>query len=150
MTTTEPGHAAERLLFDALDALKHGNTRQWVDMFHDDGVMEFPYAPAGGHARLDGKAAIAEYLRPYPERISIRRVIRRAVYHCGEVMVAEFACESTAVPTGNQFEMNYVAIVTVQNGKIKHYRDYWNPLVAIQAFGGLEALTNLSAKEPTT
>jgi hypothetical protein len=30
--------------------------------------------------------------------------------------------------------------VTIQNGKVKHYRDYWNPLVAIQAFGGLDAL----------
>jgi ketosteroid isomerase-like protein len=140
MTTTEPGPAAERLLFDALDALKRGDVQPWVDMFQDDGVMEFPYAPAGGHTRLDGKAAIAEYLRPYPERISIKRVIRRAVYHCGDVMVAEFACESTALSTGNAFEMNYVGIVTIQNGKVKHYRDYWNPLVAVQAFGGLDAL----------
>jgi ketosteroid isomerase-like protein len=150
MPTTKPGAAAEHLLFDALDALKMGDVQPWVNMFQDDGVMEFPYAPAGGHTRLDGKAAIAEYLKPYPERISIKRVIRRAVYHCGDVMVAEFACESTAVPTGNQFEMNYVAIVTVKNGKIKHYRDYWNPLVAIQAFGGLEALTKQVTAEPKT
>ena len=148
MTTTEPGPAGERLLFNALDALKHGNVHPWVDMFHDDGVMEFPYAPAGGHTRLDGKAAIAEYLRPYPERISIRRVIPGAVYHCGEIMVAEFACESTALSTGNQFKMDYVAIVTVQNGRVKHYRDYWNPLVAIQAFGGLDALLKPAGAEP--
>jgi uncharacterized protein len=149
MTTTEPGRAAERLLFDALDALKQGNVHPWVNMFHDDGVMEFPYAPAGGHGRLDGKAAIAEYLKPYPERISIRRVKRRAVYYCGDVMVAEFACESTALPTGNDFEMNYVAIVTMQDGKIKHYRDYWNPLVAVQAFGGLDALLKQASEKAT-
>ena len=66
MTTTEAGSAAESLLFDALEGLKQGDVKPWVDMFHDDGVMEFPFAPPGYPARLDGKAAIADYVRTYP------------------------------------------------------------------------------------
>lgn len=139
-TMTENNLADESLLFDALDALRRGDVQPWVEMFHDDGVMEFPYALPGFPKRLDGKTAIAEYMRSYPERVSIERIVRRAVHHCGNVMVAEFACEGTAVATGNRFEMSYVGIMTVLNGKLKHYRDYWNPVVAIQALGGPNAL----------
>ena len=147
MATIKPGLAAERMLFDALGALKRGDVRPWVEMFHDDGVMEFPYAPPGFPGRLDGKAAIAEYMRTYPEHLSIERVVRRAVYHCDDVMVAEFACEATVVTNGNRFEMNYVGVVKTEGGKVKHYRDYWNPLVALQAVGGHEALLAFASKE---
>jgi ketosteroid isomerase-like protein len=140
MTTTEAGSAAESLLFDALEGIKQGDVKPWVDMFHDDGVMEFPFAPPGYPARLDGKAAIADYMRTYPDHLSIEGVIRRGVYHCGNVIVVEFACDATAVASGNTFRMDYVGLLTVVDGKLKLYRDYWNPLVAIRAMGGLDAV----------
>ena len=43
---TEADQNAEKLLFDALDALVRGDTAPWAAMFHDDGVMEFAKAPA--------------------------------------------------------------------------------------------------------
>jgi ketosteroid isomerase-like protein len=140
MTTTEADLAAERLLFDALEALRRGDVHRWAEMFHDDGVMEFPYAPPGFPACLDGKAAIAEYMRSYPNHLSIERVIRRGVYHCGDVMVVEFSCDATAVATGNAFRMDYVGLLTIVDGKLKRYRDYWNPLVAISAMGGADTV----------
>ncbi|WP_420593720.1 nuclear transport factor 2 family protein [Deinococcus sp.] len=127
---------AEQMLFDALDALKNGDTQPWSEMFHDDGAMEFPYAPAGAPTHLEGKTAIAEYIRPYPERITIHKIVRRAVYHSGNVMVVEFANDSTALTTGLQVTMNYISVITFADGKIKLYRDYWNPLVALEAMGG--------------
>jgi uncharacterized protein len=150
MATIKPGLAAEPMLFDALDALKRGDVRPWVDMFDDDGVMEFPYAPPGFPSRLDGKAAIAEYMRTYPDHLSIERVIPRAVYHCDDVMVVEFACESRVVTNGARFEMNYIGVVKTEDGKVKHYRDYWNPLVALQAMGAHEALLAFGSKEQKT
>jgi ketosteroid isomerase-like protein len=140
MTTTEAGSASESMLFDALEGLERGDVKPWVDMFRDDGVMEFLFAPPGYPSRLDGKAAIAECMRTYPDHLSIERVVRSGVYHCGNVTVAEFACDATAVAGGNTFRMDYVGLLTVVDGKVKLYRDYWNPLVAIRAMGGLDAL----------
>jgi uncharacterized protein len=136
MTIPETEGAAEQMLFGALEALKNGDVKPWTEMFHGDGVMEFPYALPGAPKRLEGRAAIADYIRPYPERIAIQRVTRRAVQHSGGVMVAEFACQSTALATGIQVEMEYVSVITLEGGRIKHYRDYWNPLVAVEAMGG--------------
>lgn len=136
MTLPESNATAERMLFGALDALKNGDVQPWSEMFLDDGAMEFPYALPGAPSRLDGKDAIAEYIRPYPDRIAIQRIVRRAVYHSGNVMVVEFANDSTALSTGIQVTMSYVSVITLSGGKIKLYRDYWNPLVALQAMGG--------------
>jgi uncharacterized protein len=136
MTTPQIHTDAEQLLFGALDALKNGDGRPWSEMFHDDGVMEFPYALPGGPARLDGKAAIAAYIQPYPERIAIRKIDVLAVYHSAETMIVEFANDSMVLATGLQVRMKYVSVITLAEGKVLLYRDYWNPLVALQAMGG--------------
>lgn len=146
MVANTDGLAAEQMLFDALDALKRGDVKPWVEMFHEDGIMEFPYAPEGYPKLLDGKAAIAAYMQSYPEHVSIQQVIKRAIHHCADAMVAEFSCEATAVASGNPYRMDYVAIVSIADGKVKIYRDYWNPLVAIVAMGGAEALLNFGAE----
>lgn len=140
MNDTASGAAVERSLFAALDALKRSDVTAWVDMFHEDGVMEFPYAPPGNPARLNGKEEIAGYMAAYPEHVKINSVSRRGAYQSDGVLVVEFGAEGTAVPTGNAFIMEYVGVITHEAGKIRHYRDYWNPLVAVQAMGGSEAM----------
>lgn len=148
MTETSANPEAARLLFPALDALLRGDVQPWVDMFHEDGVMEFPYAPPGWPRRLRGQQAIAAYLRPYPERISVERVLRREVHACGPVAVAEFTCRSVARRTGVRFDMDYVGVFTVEQGKVRRYRDYWNPLVALEVMGG-DGLPPVAAGEET-
>jgi hypothetical protein len=32
-------------------------------------------------------------------------------------------------------------VITVENGKIRSYRDYWSPLAAAEVLGGLDELT---------
>ena len=145
--TTEQSRKAERMLFDALDAVMRGEPMLWAEMFHDDGVMEFPYAPPGYIAKLEGKAAIAEYMRRYPELISPRSFRALGVYHCDDTLIAEFVGSGVSVPTGATFEMTYVSILTIEDGKIRRYRDYWNPLTAIQASGDLTALRALGGEE---
>lgn len=139
--------SVEAMLLNALDALKSGNVEPWVGMFADDGVMEFPYAPPGYTPRLEGKAAIADYMKSYPDHVAVREVIPGRMLWCGSVMVVEFTLEARAVPTGRDFRMQYVGVIDVEAGRIKRYRDYWNPLVAIEAMGGSEAVLSLGTKE---
>lgn len=149
MTNNISGQQVEEQLFASLDALTRADVGPWIEMFHDDGIMEFPYAPPGNPAKLGNKAEIADHMKGYPEHISVGLVSRRGVYHSEGVMVVEFNATGTAVPTGNAFSMDYVGIIQHRNGKIEHYRDYWNPLVAIQAMGASDALlaTDMSEKK---
>jgi uncharacterized protein len=141
------GKNAETQLFEALEALAQKNVEPWIQMFHEDGVIEFPFAPAGFPQRVEGKSAIAAYMRPFPDTFSIDKVVKVDVHHCGEtMMVAEFRCEGRAVKTGNRYNQSYVGVVSHVDGKVKKYRDYFNPIVAIESLGGVGAFNKFAER----
>jgi ketosteroid isomerase-like protein len=115
----------------------------WVDLWADDGVFEFPFAPPGFPTRLEGKEAIREYIKDYPKHIDLAafRDVRVHPSIDPEVLVVEMLAEGRIVATGKPYEMSYIAVITVRDGKIARYRDYWNPLTALEMLGGAEALT---------
>ena len=48
-----------------------------------------------------------------------------------DVAVFEMTAAGTIKDTGGPYEMSYVVVLTVRDGRIAHYRDYWNPLKAL-------------------
>ena len=130
-------------LVAALNALRQGSTTEWADMFSPSGKMIFPYAPPGYPSILEGKDAIADYIRSYPDNITLHTVSVDNVFRAGETRVIEFHVSATAVTTARDFVMKYVSIIEVVNGQIETYRDYWNPLVALEAMGDMETLNRM-------
>ncbi|AJP01485.1 phenazine biosynthesis protein PhzA/PhzB [Streptomyces cyaneogriseus subsp. noncyanogenus] len=106
----------------------------WVDLWHDEGVFEFPFAPEGWPKRLEGKAAVADYMRAYPDHIDLHDVPELTIHETGdpETIVAEMRAVGRLVRSGDPYEMSYIAVVTVSGGRITRYRDYWNPLALPQ------------------
>ncbi|MDT0449449.1 nuclear transport factor 2 family protein [Streptomyces hesseae] len=108
----------------------------WVGLWAEDGVMEFPFAPPGRPTRLAGRAAIADYMRPYPDHIDLHdfpeadlRIHRTTD---PRTVVAEMRGVGRLVQTGRSFDMTYIAVVTVEGGRFTSYRDYWNPLAVLE------------------
>ncbi|MGY3333975.1 ketosteroid isomerase-like protein [Streptomyces filamentosus] len=108
----------------------------WVALFAEDAVMEFPFAPDGMPRRLEGKEAIAAYMRPYPDHIDLHDFPDVRIHRTTDprTVVVEMRGVGLLVESGAPFDMTYVAVVTVRDGRISSYRDYWNPL-AVQASG---------------
>ncbi|OON72247.1 nuclear transport factor 2 family protein [Streptomyces tsukubensis] len=103
----------------------------WVDLWDDNGIFEFPFAPDGMPERLEGKAAVADYMRDYPDHIDLHdfpQVLIHETTAAGTIVV-EMRGVGRLVQTDAPFDMTYIAVVTFQNGLITRYRDYWNPLV---------------------
>ncbi|KPI34092.1 protein of unknown function DUF1486 [Actinobacteria bacterium OV450] len=104
----------------------------WVGLWAEEGVMEFPFAPPGRPARLDGREAIADYMRPYPDHIDLHDFpdadLRIHETADPRTVVVEMRGVGRLVQTGRPFDMSYIAVVTVENGRFTSYRDYWNPL----------------------
>jgi ketosteroid isomerase-like protein len=115
----------------------------WVDLWADDGIFEFPFAPPGFPTRLEGKEAIREYIKDYPKHIDLAAFHDVQVHPTldPDVLVVEMRAEGRIVATGKPYDMSYIAVITVRDGKLAGYRDYWNPLKALEALGGAEALT---------
>jgi ketosteroid isomerase-like protein len=51
------------------------------------------------------------------------------------VIVTEFTASGVVVATGRPYQLRYIAVLTIRDGRIMHYRDYWNPLAVRELFG---------------
>jgi len=140
-TSTEGATTPEAVFRHGIDLLLAKRFDAWVDLWAEDGVMEFPFAPPGAPRRLAGKAAVSSYMSAYPDHIDLTAIPYVEVHRTDDpdVVVVEMRSEGRAVATGQPFEMSYVAVVTVKEGLITHYRDYWNPLTALEIAGGTDA-----------
>ncbi|EDY59690.1 conserved hypothetical protein [Streptomyces sviceus ATCC 29083] len=114
----------------SLRLLLDKNIPAWVDLWAEDGLMEFPFAPAGRPQRLVGKEAVAAYMRHYPDHIDLHGFPDLRIHQTTDpqTIVVEMRGVGRLVQTGAPFDMTYIAVVTVRDGRITSYRDYWNPL----------------------
>ncbi|MGR4880508.1 nuclear transport factor 2 family protein [Streptomyces sp. LARHCF249] len=120
----------------SLRLLLDKNMSGWVSLWADHGVMEFPFAPPGRPERLEGREAIAAYMRDYPDHIDLHDFPDVRIHESTDpgTIVVEMRGVGRLVETGGPFDMAYIAVVTVQDGRFTSYRDYWNPL-AVQIPG---------------
>ena len=108
-------------------------------MFAEDVVFEFPYAPDGFPRRLEGLPALAVHLERLGPMLELGRFTLRSIYPSAETVTLEFSCDGRGIATGLPYDQDYISVVTLREGRIARYRDYWNPLVALSALGGAEA-----------
>jgi len=119
--------------------LKHlsgGNIEAWVALWQEDGVLEFPYGPAGFPDRKQGKTELFEYMQNFPKHFEVE--FTDLVFHPAqdpELTIAEFKSVGKHRETGNPYNQTYISIVRTKDGLIESYRDFWNPLVAIESVG---------------
>lgn len=142
MTIPHSPRDAARALDEHL-ALIGNDIQRWIDLFADDAVVEFPYAPSLGFPeRLQGKAAIDRYFRGTPEsfRDLAFRDVRRYRTTDPDVAIAEAHGSASVGANDARYEQDYVMLVRTKDGKIILYREYWNPVPALEAFGGADAL----------
>lgn len=130
------------LVDHALGLLLAKDMAAFAKLWALDGIMEFPFAAPGYPARLDGRAAVEEYLSGYPDILDIREFPEKTVHQTldPEVVIAEFEAAGIVVATGQPYRMRYIAVITVRDGEIRRYRDYWSPLAAAEAMGGADKL----------
>ena len=129
--------AFSAMISRALGELLAPGADGFAAMMAEDGVMEFPFAPPGLPARLEGRDAVAAHLADLPALLSIERLREPEVHLArdGATAVLEFGCRGRAVATGRPYDQRYVSVITVRDGRIARYRDYWNPLVVLDALG---------------
>ncbi len=126
------------LLKRSLDIFLSKDMKAWTDQCSEDVVAEFPFAPEGSPSRLQGRAALYEYLRNYPSIIDVRAIPSLRVYSTEDpnVAIAEWSVSGRVLTNGNPYEMTYASFVTFRDGSIVNYREYWNPIAFITAMGG--------------
>jgi uncharacterized protein len=136
---TSSSTQAEKL-FAAHLALVIRDMPAWLELFAENAVIEFPYAPSvGTSARLEGKAAIAAYAKGVPAMMRDFVFSNVRIFPTREphVLFAEAHGEATISSTGRRYVQDYVMHLETDGERIIHYREYWNPVPVLQAFDGL-------------
>ncbi|WP_255305622.1 nuclear transport factor 2 family protein [Paenibacillus sp. Mc5Re-14] len=64
--TDDAKQQAQAVMHKFTSNLLEENMEQWISLFDDNAVFEFPYAPKHLVQVLQGKAAIYEYIKEFP------------------------------------------------------------------------------------
>ncbi|WP_370676186.1 nuclear transport factor 2 family protein [Pleomorphomonas sp. PLEO] len=130
------------MLRSAIGDLLEPSAGSFLEMFAEDGVMEFPYAPPGSVKVLHGRSALADHLKRFPEILSIDGFSVPQVWRTDTpgTVILEMECKGRGIRTGEPYDQTYISVVTTKDGRIQRYKDYWNPLVVLRAIGGSDAL----------
>ena len=129
---------AAQVLKRGLDAFLSKDMKAWSELCDENVVVEFPFAPEGAPSRLEGRKAIYEYLRNYPSMIDIKAITAVRVYPTDDpdTAIADWSVTGRVISNGNPYNMSYATFVTVRDGLIVKYKEYWNPMAFLKAMGG--------------
>jgi uncharacterized protein len=143
----DPVQSFSAMLRKTLGERLRPGAETFVQMFAEDGVMEFPYALPSSR-RVEGREALAahlEYLAGRVEFLSVSDVVKHETGD-PDVCIIEFAGFGRSVATGEPFEQHYVSVVRVRDGHISHYKDYWNPIAVLRTMRGREFVESLATR----
>jgi ketosteroid isomerase-like protein len=131
---------AHTLLQHYTQSLKEKDLDSWMSLLDDNFVMEFPFAPQGRPHRVEGKAALRTYMEGAKD-LEVLSFSQQQIHLTlnPEIIVVEITCEGRVLTTGRAFNSKYVWIMRIKDGKLIYQRDYWNPLVLLEARGMLNA-----------
>ncbi len=97
------GSANARRLQYGLDLFLSKDMKAWTDLCAEDVVAEFPFAPVGTPAVIEGRAAFYEYLRGHPETIDVHTIPTTMICTTGDpdFVVMEWSVSGTVVAAGD-------------------------------------------------
>ncbi|HEX2816137.1 MAG TPA: nuclear transport factor 2 family protein [Phenylobacterium sp.] len=140
MIETKPNIAS--VMRDALGDRVDPAAESFVEMMAEDFVMEFPFARPGMQTRIEGRTAVLTYLMTVGQGISIDSVSNVVVHDTTDpdVVIVEFDGHGRSLKTDEPYEQRYISVIRTRDGRIVHYKDYWNPIQGLKAQIGSAAV----------
>jgi ketosteroid isomerase-like protein len=128
-----------------LELLQAQDWDKWINLWADDAVLEFPFAPKNRPSIYRGKQDILTYMSSTTRSIVVDSVSKLNISPMLDPnkIVIELAINGHLISNGATYNQLYVTFFEFESGKIKYYREYWNPIVSIEAYGSYEAWMKL-------
>ena len=108
-----------------------------AELYAPDGVLEWPFAPAGVPRRIEGRERIREVLASLEPAVKAADTRLTAIPTVDihettdpEVVIVEFEARAEVPATGETFPLPYIQLFRVRDGQILLFRDYFGPLTA--------------------
>lgn len=104
----------------------------YFDTFAEDAIFESRYRFPGWPATIRGRANLMKSLSGYGNTIRLHSGDKLLVHRSQDtrVVILEYEVHGKILSTGAPYDNRLISVVTIQNRKIAHWRDYMDSLAA--------------------
>jgi len=104
----------------------------------DDAVFEFRYEFPGFPTKVVGRDALMALYSGYGDSTILHSGGALIVHRSQEpgVLILEYEVHGKKIRTGKPYDNRFISVVTIQDRKIMHWRDYMDSLAAFTAEAG--------------
>jgi uncharacterized protein len=129
-TAYEPARPYLDLVRGALGNLVDGE--DFFDVVTDDVVYEVLYDVPGWPRVINGRTGLMAAFRGYVDNIALQSADKLIAHKTddGRVVIIEYEVHGTILATGVKYNNRFCSIITIENRKIAHWRDYMDSLAA--------------------
>ena len=107
----------------------------YFDTIADDAMFEFRYDFPGWPRKVSGRVALMELYAGYGNNIILHGADGLVVHRTQDprVVIIEYEVHGKIIATGVPYDNRFISVVTIENRKIVHWRDYMDSLAAMTA-----------------
>jgi uncharacterized protein len=126
--------------FDVVMKGLHGlvDGDHYFDTFAEEAIFESLYHFPGWPSIIRGRANLAASLSGYGKNIKLHAgdclVVHRS--QDSRVVILEYEVHGKILSTGAPYDNRFISVITIENRKIVHWRDYMDSLSAWTALNG--------------
>jgi uncharacterized protein len=118
------------VVMEGLRGLVDGD--HYFDTFAEDAVFESRYHFPGWPLTIQGRANLMASLSGYGKTIKLHSGDALVVHRSQDnrVVILEYEVHGKILSTGAPYDNRLISVVTIENRKITHWRDYMDSLAA--------------------
>jgi ketosteroid isomerase-like protein len=124
-----------QIVREGLKGLADGE--DYFDLLTDDVVFEYVITVPGYPRRVEGRRNIIDLYSNYDDYMAVHGADNLRVYRAQDasVVILEYEVHGESVQTGRPYNNRFVSIITVNDNKVTHWRDYLDPIAIFDAAG---------------
>jgi uncharacterized protein len=132
-------HRTPREIAEQVRKMVAGEGVVLADLFADDGVMAYPFAPPGHPSELRGREAVRAFFagRGPSRDLFAMEGVQAQVWETDdpEVVVTQITHHGQSNVTGAPYQLTALGIIRVRGGEIVRYDDYMDPIALARLLG---------------
>ena len=107
----------------------------FFDAIADDAIFEFRYIFPEWPQKLDGREALMTLFAGYGNNIVLHGADALIANRSQDprIVIIEYEVHGKIVRTGASYDNRFISVVTIEDRKIVHWRDYMDSLAAMTA-----------------
>lgn len=118
-----------------LRLLEEGDIDTWIMLWAEDAFQFYPFGTEMFPSRIRGRHAVHERWKALPQNFTTLRFPLRDLWATGDTVVARFDGDCV-LASGEPYANSYMGLfVFTPEGRVHEYWEYFDPIVAGQAFG---------------